>query len=404
MKVLQINGVSHQGSTGKIVDSINRYLESKGVSYFVCYGIGFQKTDGYKFCYRYEQALYRRCSMISGYRYGFAPFSTNRLLRFIQKYKPDVVHLHSINGNCVNIYRLLKFLKKHKIPTVLTNHAEFLYTGNCTSTYGCDGYLDGCKTCGNLAWATDHALRNQTNKAWNKMKSAYEGFEKLIMVSVSPYTKERAMRSPLVSDFEHRVVLNGVDTSVYKPTYAVDIREKFGIGEKKIGLFVTSGFSTQKEHLKGGYWFLKVAERLKDRGYHFIVVGAETSDLKYDHITFAGRVSDPELMASLYTQADVSLAFSKSETFGMTCVESLCCGTPFVGFLCGGTESVAIKEYTRFCPYGDVDRFVVNVEEMVSIFFNQKKQISNAATALYANEKMATQYYEIYQEIRQDEI
>ena len=31
MKILQINGVIHQGSTGEIVDAINDYLDEKGI-------------------------------------------------------------------------------------------------------------------------------------------------------------------------------------------------------------------------------------------------------------------------------------------------------------------------------------------------------------------------------------
>ena len=110
MRVLQINGVIHQGSTGNIVDAITDYVRSQGDECTIAYGIGSKTSDGNKFCYRFEQAIYRRCSMITGFRYGFAPLATKRLLSFIEKYKPDVVHLHSINGNCVNIFALLTYL------------------------------------------------------------------------------------------------------------------------------------------------------------------------------------------------------------------------------------------------------------------------------------------------------
>ena len=145
MRVLQINGVIHQGSTGNIVDAITDYVRSQGDECTIAYGIGSKTSDGNKFCYRFEQAIYRRCSMITGFRYGFAPLATKRLLSFIEKYKPDVVHLHSINGNCVNIFALLTYLKSRTIPTVVTNHAEFFYTGNCTSTYGCTKYINNIK-------------------------------------------------------------------------------------------------------------------------------------------------------------------------------------------------------------------------------------------------------------------
>jgi len=48
------------------------------------------------------------------------------------------------------------------------------------------------------------------------MKKAFDGFNNLIVVSVSPWLMERAKQSPMFSDKEHVVVLNGVETEVFK--------------------------------------------------------------------------------------------------------------------------------------------------------------------------------------------
>ena len=112
MKIVHINGVFKSGSTGAIISSINDLLKKNNIECVVCYGIGPKRNGAFKFCYRYEQALYRRVSKLIGLRYGFAPFSTLRLINFLKKSEADIVHLHSINGNCVNIHKLLKWLKK----------------------------------------------------------------------------------------------------------------------------------------------------------------------------------------------------------------------------------------------------------------------------------------------------
>lgn len=233
MKVLQINGVIHQGSTGAIVDAISNYVKLCCDECMIAYGIGSKSDDGFKFCYRYEQALYRRCSMITGYRYGFAPISTKRLTKLIKQYKPDVVHLHSINGNCVNIFSLLNYLKKNKIATVITNHAEFFYTGNCTSTYGCTKYVEGCSECHNIKWASDSKFNHKTELAWKKMKQAFSDFENLHIVCVSQYSLLHSKMSPILGDYAHSVIINGINTDIFKLSFDVDIRKKFNLFAKK---------------------------------------------------------------------------------------------------------------------------------------------------------------------------
>ena len=145
MKVLQVNCVYQKGSTGKIVYDIHRVLQDEQIESVVCYGRG-EKIDGaYKTC----SELYAKCnnlrSRLTGLMYGGCYLSTAKLIRIIRKEQPDVVHLHCINGYFVNIYRLITWLKKNKIRTVLTLHAEFMHTGNCGYSVDCEQWKTGCK-------------------------------------------------------------------------------------------------------------------------------------------------------------------------------------------------------------------------------------------------------------------
>lgn len=405
MRVLEINGVFEQGSTGAIVKGISAYLKENNVDVSVCYGIGKREDDAYKFCYRYEQALYRRVARLFCKRYTFAPVATFRLKRYIRRYKPDVVHLHSINGNCVNIVALLQYLKRRNIVTVITNHAEFFYTGNCTSTLGCEGYTHGCINCMNKPWATDNSFYCNTGKAWLAMKDGFNGFkpDKIRIVSVSPFTKKAAERSPIMSQYRHTVVLNGIDTTIFTPRREMNIRQKYGISDnEKIALFVTSAFSQEKEHIKGGWYLVEIAKMLADKHIRFIVLG--NLDMPQipgaENIIFAGRTEDKITLANFYSQADLLLMLSRSETFGMTGIEAQCCGLPVVGFRCGGAETVLLSDYATFFPYGDLD----SVKEMVLLIINQKLQYERQEIAEIAQEHfsvryMARQYYLLYFEM-----
>ena len=139
MKILQINNVYDFGSTGKITRDIHHGLLEKGYESVVYYGRRYKTDDHsvYKICSEFYGKAQNGLYQITGIKYGGCFFSTNRLLSAIKHEKPDVVHLQCLNGHFVNIYRLVEYLKESNIPTVLTLHAEFMYTGNCGHSYEC---------------------------------------------------------------------------------------------------------------------------------------------------------------------------------------------------------------------------------------------------------------------------
>ena len=77
----------------------------------------------------------------------------------------------------------------------------------------------------------------------------------------------------------------------------------------------------------------------------FLVLGekGEVKDLP-QNIKLLGRVYEREKMALYYSLSDATILVSKAETFSMPVAESLCCGTPVVGFKAGGPEQIALPE------------------------------------------------------------
>jgi glycosyltransferase involved in cell wall biosynthesis len=96
--------------------------------------------------------------------------------------------------------------------------------------------------------------------------------------------------------------------------------------------------------------------------------------------------------------ADVTLLTSKKETFSMPVAESLCCGTPLVGFYAGGPESIAIEEYCEFVDYGNVDLLCEKLTQAMNKTFDKKK-IAERAKAKYSAQTMAEEYTKVYKEI-----
>lgn len=130
--------------------------------------------------------------------------------------KPDVVHLQCLNGYFINIYKLIAWLRDHRIPTVLTLHAEFMYTGNCGHSLDCERWKASCGHCAAFHKATGNYFFDRTRSNHRKMQKAFSTFNKnLIVVSVSPWLERRAKMSSILGLKEHSVIFNGVDTSIF---------------------------------------------------------------------------------------------------------------------------------------------------------------------------------------------
>lgn len=401
MKILQVNCVYKKGSTGKITYDIHSELLKQGIESVVCYGRGekINEPHVYKTCGEGYSKTNHLFSEFTGVMYGGCFFSTNKLIKIIKKEKPDVVHIQCINGYFVNIYRLVSWLKKHDIKTVLTLHAEFMYTANCGHALDCDKWQTGCGHCPRLKQETKSFLIDGTHKSWMKMKKAFDGFnDNLIVTSVSPWLMERAKLSPILNDKKHEVVLNGVNTDVFHFYDTSELRSQMGLNGVKVIFHATPSFDDNINNIKGGYYVLKLAEKMLDENVKFVVAGDHPEGLKVPpNVILLGKVADQELLAKYYSMADVTLLTSKKETFSMVTAESLCCGTPVVGFKAGAPEQISIPEYSSFVDFGDLESLHEEMKKFLAESF-LKIDIAITSNCKYAKQTMTENYLKIYEE------
>ena len=399
MKILQVNCVYGHGSTGKITRDIHHALLSRGFQSVVCYGRGAKTAENHvhRTCNDIAGKANNLISRVTGLMYGGCFFSTRKLMKRIEAEAPDVVHLHCINGYFVNIYSLVQWLKEKKIKTVLTLHAEFMHTANCGHALDCEKWKTGCGNCPRLRQETLSWGIDNTALSYRKMKAAFDGFtDDLQVVSVSPWLMERAEQSPILADKNHSVILNGVDTEVFHRVDAAKLRKELGLGNEKIIFHATADFQDDPNHLKGGYYVLRLAERLAKDNVKILVAGDHPQGLQVpENVILLGKIADQHRLAAFYAVADLTVISSRRETFSLVTAESLCCGTPVTGFKAGGPERIAISEFTRFCDWADVDALEENVRLMLQTP-DHRGEIAEAAAKKYAKETMCASYIDLY--------
>ena len=395
MKIMQINVVYNTGSTGKIMCDIHTELIREGFDSVICYGRGATTDDKnvYKTCGELYSKLNNLASRFTGIMYGGCLLSTSKLINIIKKENPDVVHLHCINGYFVNIYRLISWLKKSNIKTILTLHAEFMHTANCGYAFECEKWKTGCGKCPRLKLETKSVLIDGTHRSWVRMKKAFEGFENLTVISVSPWLMERAKQSPILKDFKHITILNGLDTDIFHPTES-KIKAELGIENKKMIFHATPKFDNDQNNIKGGHHLIKLAEMMKDMA--FVIAGTYPEGLSVpENMILLGKVSDQKKLAEYYSAADLTVLTSKKETFSMVVAESLACGTPVVGFEAGAPEMISIPEYSKFVEHGNVEELCKITKEMLNLPLS-KNEIALSAAQKYSKKRMTEQYIDAY--------
>ena len=394
MRVLLIDVVCKYGSTGKIVYDVYNDVNARGDEAAICYGRGpkIKEKNIYKFGLNFETFLHAFLTRFTGYTGCFSYFSTRRLIRFIKKFKPDVVHIHELHAYFVNVKQLLNYLKKANIKVVHTLHCTFSYTGKCGHHFECEKWKECCGKCPRLKEYVSTMFFDHTKKMFLDKKKAFTGFNNMTITCPSNWLANLAKQS-FLGQYPIKVIPNGINTSVFSLKDTTALKEKLTIKNEKVVLAVAPNLMSP---LKGGNWVLKLAEKMKSEPVKFIMVGVDNIDFEHgENVMVFKRTNNQDELADFYSLADVFVICSERENFPTTCLEAQCCGAPILGFDVGGVKETSAFDGNRFVEYGDIDGLENVLKEMLAKKID-KNSLSNHAVSIYSEKAMSNSYYEIY--------
>ena len=280
-RILLIDVNCKFSSTGKIVYDLFNCLKKEGREATVCYGRGeLIKEDGiFKFGLDWETKIHAGLARLTGYNGCFSPFSTKRLIRYIEDFKPDLIHIHELHAYFVNLKPLVNYIKAKNIKVVSTFHCEYMYTGKCGYAYTCDNYKHTCGNCPAVHEYPKSLFFDKTKQMFLMKKRLLEDLDMRI-VTPSKWLADR-VKTSFLKDKPIRVIHNGIDTDIFHPVDASKLREELQIpADYKIILAVAPNIMCDR---KGGQWILKLAEIMKNEKVFFILVGVESNKA---HIKF----------------------------------------------------------------------------------------------------------------------
>jgi putative colanic acid biosynthesis glycosyltransferase len=397
MKILLIDVNYKHSSTGKIIFDLKKEIEKNGNEAFVAYGRGnnVREKKVFKFGITLETLLDVILTRITGLVGYFSIISTFRLINYIKKIQPDLIHLNEIHSYFLNLPIFYKFLINSRIKVIHTLHNEFVYTGKCWDTTGCDKYKIQCKKCPKLKDYPKSLFFDFTNFMHLEKIRLINRIENILFVSPSNWL-QRNFSDSLLSNKECVVIRNGIELQN-------NLLEKFKLFDdlkipsyfSKYILFVSSDpFSKNK----GGNYIFELA-KLNPNSL-FLVVGSLTKiKSQQANVKILPRILNSKILFSLYYYFDATLILSKHENLPTVVIESIVYGTPVFGFISKGTKELVNDNIGKLTYYGDIKGLSKLIQDyflnLNSVIWSKEK-IIEFGVSNFSKEKMYSDYMKLY--------
>lgn len=396
MKVLEINSVPY-GSTCNIMLGIRDVAESIGIRVDTSSGYSTHPNRNLPSNHiniggKLGKSLHMLLARLTGYNGCFSYFSTKKLIRRIKQEHYDLIHLHNIHGWYLDIPVMFRYIKKHNIPVIWTFHDCWPFTGQCPhfTMAKCDKWMEGCHNCSQYR-DYPQSYVDQTKKMWNLKKKWFTEVKDMTIVTPSQWLADLVMQS-FLREYPVKVINNGIDLSVFKPTTS-NFKTKHNIPETtKILLGVSFGWGERK----GLDVFIELSKRLNDE-YRIVLVGTDydTDKLIPSNVISIHRTQNQTELAEIYTAADLFINPTREENYPTVNMEALACGTPVITFKTGGSPEIIDDTCGVTVNCDDIDGLESHIRQICEqTKFSTQDCLDRAAS--FDRNKRLKEYIELY--------
>lgn len=399
MRVFQLNTYCGIKSTGRIALDIARLVEADGGECRIGYGVPGIAPEAQPYACRvgapWERKLHGAMrKLLDAEGYG-SVLGTTGLIRDMERFDPDIIHLHNLHGCYLNLPMLFHALQQMHKPVLWTLHDCWPFTGHCAyfDACGCERWLEECHDCPQqraypVCIGLDGSRRNYRMK-----KRIFTQLDRLTFAAPCEWMAGR-LRASFLGRYPVRVILNGVNREIFQPTPG-DLRSRYGLERMRVVLSVASEWDERK-----GLRYLTQAAREMGENYRFVVIGLEQTQIDSLPQGMLGltRTRDTAELAAWYTAADCLANPTLEDNMPMVNLEALACGTPVAVFRTGGCPEALDESCGCVVEKGDVTALCGAIARLC----NTKPSLNAAClhrAALFDAQDTFRAYLSLYKEL-----
>lgn len=341
MRILLINSVCGKQSTGRIVSDIKHELIKLGHECCIAYGESNSlfETDDYHIGCELTRYIHAASSRIFDDVGFHSKKATKKLIKWIDDYNPDIIHLHNLHGYYINIDILFNYFKKKNTKIIWTLHDCWPFTGHCAyfDYANCTRWKEMCFSCPQKKEYPKSVLFDNSKNNFINKKELFTGLNNLSIVTPSKWLASLVNNS-FLSEYKTFVINNGVDISVFKPRES-NLRDKLKLNNK----IVILGVAAFWDRRKGLSTFIELNKHLDYKKYQIIIVGLNSKQIKSlpNAIIGISSTNNSTELAELYSMADIFVNPTLEDNYPTTNIEAISCGTPVITYDTGGSPESA---------------------------------------------------------------
>ncbi len=307
----------------------------------------------------------------------------------------DVINFHWINQGFLSLHGIEDVFSLRK-PVIWTLHDMWPFTGGCHYAGNCLEFNEHCGYCPMLK----NRNRDDFSSQVFKRKKTIYSKSNLTIVTCSNWLNTLARNSSLLRTHPVYTIPNPIDTEIFVNKDKQQCRHALGLPlDKKLILFGAANvFDPRKgfRYLEEALTILQENFPQMSKNIEIVTFGKAKHRYELDYpIHSFDYVNSTETLVKLYNSADMFILPSLQDNLPNTVVESLCCGTPVIGFRTGGIPEIISHNETGFLA--DVKNSLSLANGIYNLLFSVPQGIRKEAVERYSNETVAQQYLEVYE-------
>lgn len=370
MKVVQINVIAKTKSTGRTMLELHRFLTSKGIESIMIYGHGDRPNDKneYRVDNWFQYYFHNVLARIFGSQGWHSKHATKKLISYLLKENPDVIHIRNLHGNFLHIKTFLKFLENYKGRVVWTTHDFWMLTG-CCPMLDCEKWQSTCHDPCPFTKRYPLYVKSLVDKNFNIRKHFFESSRDIVVQANSNFAMDIVSKS-IAKGSQKVMIYNWIDCSAFHP------RARTIVPDKPIIQVAWTLLNPNSWRFKR---FVQFASEYS-RKYHFRMLGNRCSfkPSEYPFIDFKNPTADKNKLSEFYSDGDVFLNTSDMDTFGKVVAESLASGTPAIVFNRGALPELIGPDCGTVLSINatnaEIDEAIQRLLKRKKDFYNEKCQ------------------------------